>query len=395
MTQESRLPAQSGNLFQLIKQMCTEAQGNGKKIWPMTIGAPTGPALLSAREVAAGAVMSGEKRMHEYQDNSSPGVPDFAPRFIQAHTECNLSGHDIGYLPIPGTKPMLGLIPMACGGHSGNRIKIRTMTDPGYPTPAVWARFLNQDCFPLEIHPGNKFYFSLDDVNFHTDLLMLNYPHNPSGQIATREYWKEVCAFCEKHNIRVFNDAAYAILVHSPDACTLVEVAVDFPNLSWAEAFSASKVINNGTGWRVGAICGSPDFVRDIATIKGETDSGFVAPMAAGALHAMEHDQTGISECREMYRKRIELLTSILRENNMELAVEPKAGFFTLWKAPTRAFGVEVQNGELFNQLMIEKTGLVGVHFGPYIRYAVTAPVDESEFTVAIQDGFTQAKVQY
>jgi len=170
-------------------------------------------------------------------------------------------------------------------------------------------------------------------------------------------------------------------------------VAQHFGGLSWAEAFSASKVIRNGCGWRVGAMVGSPDFITDIATIKGNTDSGFAAPMAEGALFAIEHDKEGVETCRKLYERRINILRKILYSHGMRLAVDPAAGFFTLWKCPTQAFGRKIANAQEFNFLMIEETGVVGVHFDPYIRYAVTGDIEAME--KAINDAFSKAEVSY
>ena len=103
---------------------------------------------------------------------------------------------------------------------------------------------------------------------------MMNYPHNPSGQIAQEDWLREVCQFCSDRDIRLFNDAAYIILSHGPESATLSQVALDFPDLSWAEAFTAAKLIGNGTGWHVGAMVGSPDFIGDIKEVKGKTDTG-------------------------------------------------------------------------------------------------------------------------
>jgi len=293
MPRESRLPEGGGNLFQEIKKVCAEAEAKGVKLYKLSIGQPTGPALLSAREGAAEAIMSDAESMHEYQDNGEPGALGFSKTFIQANVgDFDLSRiDDIAYLPIPGIKPMLGLIPMACG----KSICVQTMTEPGYPTPAVWCDYLNFPNAPIYFAPYNDFMFdSSRQIHNANSLFMLNFPHNPSGEIATKEWWKYLCRFCEERNVRVFNDAAYAMLAHSSKACTLTEVAVGFPNLSWAEAFSASKVIGNGTGWRIGAIAGSSDFIRDIATIKGNTDSGFNAALARGVLRAVEEDMENI-----------------------------------------------------------------------------------------------------
>jgi LL-diaminopimelate aminotransferase len=267
------------------------------------------------------------------------------------------------------------------------------MDKPGYPTPTDWAKYLRLNQYTLPLNIENKFRFKPADIKKGTRLLMVNYPHNPSGQIATREWWREICAHCEKNDIRLFNDNPYYILSHTPESSALAEIATGFKDLSWAEAFSASKVISNGTGWRIGAIIGSPDFVGDIATIKGNTDSGFVAPMAIGVLNAMENDKVNVKACRELYKRRIGMLKDILIKRGMKLAIEPGAGFFTLWQRPDKAFGQQIKDAEHFNYLMIEKTGIVGVHFEPYIRYSVTGDIEA--MVKVIDDAFVQAEVGY
>lgn len=393
MSRESRLPAGGANLFQSIKAKCAEAEAEGQTLYRLSIGLPSGPALLPAREIAADAIMSDAEQMHEYQDNGSPGLPGFAERFINAHTQADIIGlvanGQVKCLPTPGTKPMLGLIPLACGAAQE---KIWVCTTPGYPTPADWCGYLGVCHKSFLLNQENDFRPDPDVLHHGLNLIMLNYPHNPSGQIATREWWIQICKKAVEENIRVFNDAAYSILAHSPDHCTLTDVAVDFPELSWAEAFSASKA-GNFTGWRIGAIVGSPDFVGDIATIKGNTDSGFNAALAAGVLVLFEEHPELIAKIRKIYEERINLLTAILTNYGMQLAVKPKAGFFTLWKTPARAFGEDIKNAEHFNFMMIEKTGVVGVHFDPFIRYAVCG--DVAAMIESIAEAFRQAEISY
>ncbi|HEY4694842.1 MAG TPA: aminotransferase class I/II-fold pyridoxal phosphate-dependent enzyme [Candidatus Nanoarchaeia archaeon] len=389
------LPQGGVNLFQEIKRVRSEAEKNGVKILNLSIGQPRGPALLKAREAASEAVMSDEESMHEYQDNGSPGVPDFARRFVAWHVNSQVvETNGLDFLSIPGIKSMLGAIPEACGlvGHSGS---VLTTTNPGYPTPADRCRA--KLIIPQEpkLHPGNGFLFTVGEVGQSVRLIMTNYPHNPSGQIATRGWWERVCSFCESKGIRIFNDAAYFGLNYNPESECLANVAIKFPNLSWAEAYSASKIIGNGTGWRVGAMVGSSDLISDIEKIKGNIDSGFVAFAAAGALHALETDPEGIKGVRETYRHRLKVLIECLEVScDMQLAVQPGAGFFTLWKVPKRAFGEEMRDAEHFNYTMIERTGVVGVHFNPdYNRYAVCGDVDS--MLPEIYRAFKQAAVEY
>jgi aspartate/methionine/tyrosine aminotransferase len=183
------------------------------------------------------------------------------------------------------------------------------------------------------------------------------------------------------------------VLSYAADSATLTEIAPDYPELSWAEAFTAAKLIGNGTGWHIGAMVGSPDFIGDLKVVKGKTDTGFVAPMAAGVVAAFEQDQAGIAHYRALYQARLNKLIELLTRHGMRLALEPAAGFFTLWLIPARAFGEKIESAEHFNFLMIDRVGVVGVHFPGYVRYAVCADIDA--MAKEIDAAFMQAEVSY
>ena len=389
----SRLPQGGENVLQAVRAKRASVEASGVTLLDLSIGEPKGPALLSARTAAANAVMSDEEAMHAYQYNASPGVPGFTERFIQVHVPRTLENSQVDYVPIPGIKPMLGLLPLACG-CAERRVTVATTTSPGYPIPADWCGYHPLvDQYALLMNTENQFRFPPQAIAPSTGLIMMNYPHNPSGQVASEQWLRQVCQHCSDNDIRLFNDAAYIILSHGPDSVCLSQVAPDYPELSWAEAFTAAKLIGNGTGWHVGAMVGSPDFIGDIKEVKGKTDAGFVAPMAAGVMAAFEDDQESIDLYREMYRSRLGALIRVLSDQGMRLALEPAAGFFTLWLAPSKAFGRRVESAEHFNFMMIEETGVVGVHFPGYVRYAVCADVEA--MASDIEAAFARAQVSY
>jgi aspartate/methionine/tyrosine aminotransferase len=390
---KSRLAPGGGNVLQKVRVKRAEALHRGQTLFDLSIGEPKGPALASARAAAQVAIASDDEAMHAYQYNASPGVPGFSERFIAAHVPRSLAAEDVAYLPIPGIKPILGLLPLSCGCANGP-LAVATMTSPGYPIPADWCEYHPYVTHSaLRIAPDNAFRFVPDDIPSGTGLIMMNYPHNPSGQVASAQWLSELCAYCATHDIRLFNDAAYCVLTHTDDSATLCEVAPDHPELSWCEAFTAAKLIGNGTGWHVGAMVGSSDFIADLAEVKGKTDTGFVAPMAVGALAALETDQAGIAEVRAFYRRQLDTLCGLMLNRGMRLAQVPQAGFFTLWQTPDVAFGEEVQSAEHFNFRMIDETGVVGVHFGDYLRYAVCA--DVGAMTGPLSEAFDKAAVSY
>ena len=111
-------------------------------------------------------------------------------------------------------------------------------------------------------------------------------------------------------------------------------------------------------------------------------------------LDLFENHKELISEVRQMYADRLSALMLILKSNGMRLAVEPKAGFFCLFDCPKKAFGREIKSAEEFNRLMIAETGIVGVHFEPYVRYAVCT-TDIGMYSQEIAKAFYRAEVSY
>lgn len=320
--------------------------------------------------------------------------PDFAREFCQFHNNIDFDDVDgLGFLPIPGIKSMLSLIPQACNTVD-ELLFVGTMTNPGYPIPKTHAEPLGYKVYELPLTSENKFRFSVEDLHPAMDLLMLNCPHNPSGQTVTESWWHEICDYCQTFDIRIFNDATYAKLAFE-EHCTLADVAVHYPDLSWAEAYSASKMGCNFTGWRVGAIVGSADFVGDIATVKGNADSGFFAPVAVGVLVATRYEKEATVEYCQTFQRRQKRLCQTMREKGMRLAVEPRATFFNIWQVPKCAFGQEIKDAQHFNYLMIEKGGLIGMHFDSYYRCAVVADIFQEEFISAIEMAFDRASVEY
>ena len=76
-----------------------------------------------------------------------------------------------------------------------------------------------------------------------------------------------------------------------------------------------------------------------------------------------------------------------------------QSAIFTLWQVPRKVLGVALPREsahEAFNRLVLERTGLIGVHFpGPFIRYAVCADVLAPEFRERFERGMSQLQPQY
>jgi LL-diaminopimelate aminotransferase len=392
-----RLPATGENLFQRIKRLRVQyEEQSGKPSLNLSVGEPDGVPTEITRRAAADATMREDREMHVYQDNDSPEGFDRA--FVGHHVSVEIAESDeFDTLPIPGIKPMIGLLPLACGHNGGvDDVVMTGTTKPGYPIVKTWCAYLGCDYYDWPLYAENAFQPLLSDRPENVTLALFNYPNNPTGAVMDTEGWERICRWAVDNGVRLVNDAAYAGLVHGSHT-TLSEVAPKFPELEWIELFSASKS-HSATGWRVGVAFGHKDFIADLRMVKGNTDSGFVAPMAIGAMEAIQSDEAGLNGIREMYTRRIAILKELLSPY-LRLAVEPQAGFFSFWHAPDRAFGMDVATADDFNNMMIDRCGMVGVPYtgsdGEYIRYAVCFPVEESVHQEAIRSAMSTAAPEY
>ena len=214
-------------------------------------------------------------------------------------------------------------------------------------------------------------------------LLFLNYPNNPTGAVATREFFAEVVDFAREYNLLVCHDAAYNEIAfddYRPVSFLEVpggkDVAIEFGSLS--------KTFNM-TGWRIGYAVGNSTAVEALYRFKTNVDSGLFQAIQYAGVEAFTNPQMGpfLERLRDLYRRRRDIVVRALQEAGWDLEA-PKATFY-IW-APVPA-GYSSQE---FVTYLLEETGVVvtpGRGFGKfgegYFRIALT--VNEERLQEAME----------
>src|SRR5262249_45124630 len=113
---------------------------------------------------------------------------------------------------------------------------------------------------------------SLTDAQLErAKILLLNYPNNPTGAVATRDFFAAVVAFAKQHKLLVVQDAAYAALVF--EGTPLSFLSIPGAKDVGVEIHSMSKAFNM-TGWRLGGVGGNSLVLRPFAEEKENFASG-------------------------------------------------------------------------------------------------------------------------
>lgn len=271
-----------------------------------------------------------------------------------------------------GSKSALAMLPTAFI----NPGDVTILPTPCYPILGTHTEYLGGEAVYLPIHADNQFLPDLDslspEVLSRAKLLYLNYPNNPTGAYATREFFEKVVQFAKEHNLIVVHDAAYAALVFDGEK-PLSFLSIPGAKEVGVELHSLSKSYNM-TGWRIGFIVGNPHVVKAFATIKDNSDSGQFIAIQKAAVYALSHPE--ITETiSAKYSRRHEILVDALRSLGFQ-AEKPKGSFFLYTRVPKAVVGgPEFQSAEDFSQYLIREKMISTVPWdnaGHYVRFSVT-----------------------
>lgn len=249
--------------------------------------------------------------------------------------------------------------------------------DPGYASYQTQLKVIGGKGYPVALTKENNFMPKMEDVieNLKKDglnpdkvkALVINYPNNPLGASATREYLKEIVEFCRKNNIILISDLAYADVYFegTEKPASILEfdgakdIAIEFHSLS--KPYSM-------TGWRVGFAVGNKDIVGILGKIKSSVDTGIfkaIQKASAEILNSEEGDNY-IVEANKSYKKKQDIFVEGLEELGwpMDEISIPDATFYLWIPVPKR-----YKTSEEFATAMLEKSGIVivpGSGFGQF-----------------------------
>ena len=245
--------------------------------------------------------------------------------------------------------------------------------DPAYPVYHLGAIFTDGVPHYMPLTWENNFLPDLSkipqDILERTKIIWLNYPNNPTGAIATKEFFKEVIELAKKYNFIVAHDAAYIEMYYEEPPISIFEiegakkVAIEFHSLS--KTFCM-------TGWRIGFAIGNSFLISALAKVKSNIDSGvFTAIQEAGA-YALNNLEKIVPSLVEVFKKRRDFLATELQKLGYEFK-KPNATFYLWVKTPKNMSSQE------FCKKVLQEIGLVvtpGIGFGNsgegYFRIALT-----------------------
>ncbi|MFI3271885.1 MAG: aminotransferase class I/II-fold pyridoxal phosphate-dependent enzyme [Pseudomonadota bacterium] len=207
--------------------------------------------------------------------------------------------------------------------------------DPTYPIHTYAPIIAGADVRRIPIGRDRDFFDDLLTATRQTwpqpKLLILSYPHNPTTEMATPEFFQKVVDFAKEHNMYVIHDFAYADLAFDGEMPPSFMQAKGAKDVG-VEFFSMSKSYSMA-GWRVGFCVGNPQMVNALTRIKSYLDYGIFQPIQIAATVALNSPDDCVKEIVSTYGKRRDCLIDGLARAGWNVP-SPKGTMFAWAQIP-------------------------------------------------------------
>ena len=299
----------------------------GKPVINMGIGSPDGAPPQAAFKELQRTLF--EPNAHQYQSYKGlPQLREAMAQYYATYFNVNLQP-DSEIQPLMGSKEGITHISLAFL-NPGDQVLV---PNPGFPTYTSVSKLVGADPIFYTLEEANNYlpdFEALEKTDLtKVKLMWLNYPHMPTGALATKTVFKKLIAFAKTHDILVVNDNPYShILNNEPLSILSVQGAKEVA----LELNSLSKSFNMA-GWRVGMLSGSSEYINYVMKVKTQMDSGMFLPLQMGVVQALRTNHSWFTSLNNVYAERKQLLLKLVDLLNCEV-VASKAGMFVWAKLP-------------------------------------------------------------
>jgi LL-diaminopimelate aminotransferase len=316
-------------LFSEIDRKKKAAIAAGRDVINLGIGDPDTPTPEFIVEALHGHARN--PATHQYAlDDGHPDLRAAVARWFARRFGVQLDP-DAEVFPTIGSKEAIGHFPLAYL-NPGDAALIPV---PGYPPYRSGTIFAGAEPIYMPLKRENGFMPDLDAISAadakRARLVYVNYPNNPTGAVATADFYRRLVAFAEEHDLIIASDAAYAELAFDgKEPISLLSVpgakerSIEFH--SWSKTF-------NMTGWRIGFAAGSAGLCAGLGRIKSNLDSGIFTAIQLAAVSALERYDRFVPELRAMYQRRRDAFCDNLAGLGLEVP-KPEATFYVWFPTP-------------------------------------------------------------
>ncbi|MCE5200604.1 MAG: LL-diaminopimelate aminotransferase [Armatimonadota bacterium] len=372
MDRAKRLDKIPPYLFGEIARLKAGAIAEGKDLVDLGIGDPDQPTPQAVIDRLCEAVNDPETHRYDESESGWPVFLDAVSRWYKKRFDVDIDAKSEAMLLI-GSKDGLAHLCWAMIDPGD----VSLVPDPGYTVYKVNTMMAGGEAVTMPLLEKNGFVPDLTaistDAAKKAKLMFLNYPNNPTGAIASLDFYKDAVRFAKEYDIAICSDLAYSEVTYDGyDAPSMLQVegAKDVV----IEMHSLSKTFNM-TGWRIGYAVGNKDVVGHLNKLKSNLDSRQFPAIDLAAAYALE--TVSNQSTLDLYTRRRDILVDGLNEIGWKVK-KPVASLYVWAKVPEGFTSAE------FSKLLLTDAGVLvipgngyGEYGEGYVRMSLTVSGDK------------------
>lgn len=349
-------------VFAEVNAMKAKARAAGDDIIDFGMGNPDTPTPQHIVDKLTEAVQ--DPKTHRYSNSRGiPGLRKAMAAYYQRRFGVDLDPEGEIIVTL-GSKEGLANLATAISSPGDTML----VPNPSYPIHPFGFIIAGASVRNIPIKPGPEFIEALKRAVQHSVpkpvAVILNYPNNPTAELASLDFYAEVVEFCKYHDIWILSDLAYAEIyfkgIEPPPSILQVpggrDIAVEFTSMS--KTYSMA-------GWRIGFAAGNRKLIGALTRIKSYLDYGAFTPVQVAATAALNGPQDCVDDIRNLYQERRDVLISGLSNAGWQVPT-PGASMFA-WAPLPPAFA---HLGSLeFSKLLLSEAKVAvapGIGFGEH-----------------------------
>lgn len=199
--------------------------------------------------------------------------------------------------------------------------------DPGYSLYDDLITRHDLKKVPYKINPENGYLPDFSTMSKDAKILILNYPHNPTGSFAPKKTFEDAVKFAKENGILIIHDMDNSEITHTgrkPVGIMQVDGAKDVA----FEVHTFSKA-QSMPGLRVAFAVSSKDNIDNLLKAKYLSGGSVYIPVQAAAAEALKDEEGYIQKVNKIYRNRKN--TAIKRLHELGSDAKPTEGTYYLW----------------------------------------------------------------
>jgi aspartate/methionine/tyrosine aminotransferase len=339
----------------LVRARALEAQG--RSVVHLEIGEPDFDTPPHITEAAVRALKGGATHY-----GPSAGIPELR----QAIAEDSSRRRGVRATPemvvvTPGAKPIMFFVILALVDEGDEVL----YPNPGFPIYESMIRYIGGNPVPVRLLEEKAFSLDVDQlcdrVGPRTRLIILNYPHNPTGGTIPESGLRAIADVAAKHGVPVLSDEIYGRILYEGEHRSIAALPGMEPLAIVLDGFSKTYAM---TGWRLGYGIMPAPMAQVVAKLQTNSTSCTATFAQMAAVDAVRGDQSSVESMVEEFRRRRDAIVDGLRQVRGFSCVRPRGAFYVFPNITRTGFSSRTLADRLLDEAGV--ACLSGTAFGEF-----------------------------